>query len=228
MAEFAYNNAPHSSTTVSPFFANKGYHPRSTFTPLDVPVNAPLAKASVVGLSQLHDFLCSGITKANQASAEAFNKSRGKLPEYNIGDKVWLSAQHIKTARPAKKLDHCYLGPFEISEKISSHAYRLALPTTMKIHNVFHVHLLEPFVVENTIPNRLQSTPLPIEVEGQEEYEVEAILDSKLDNRFKPPWQYLVKWLGYNDTTWQSLANLNSMDLVTDYHARYKLPLPHA
>jgi IS30 family transposase len=27
LAEFAYNNAPNASTSVSPFFANKGYHP---------------------------------------------------------------------------------------------------------------------------------------------------------------------------------------------------------
>jgi transposase InsO family protein len=27
LAEFAYNNAPNTSTGVSPFFANKGYHP---------------------------------------------------------------------------------------------------------------------------------------------------------------------------------------------------------
>ena len=30
MAEFVYNNSPHRSTGVSPFFANKGYHPKLT------------------------------------------------------------------------------------------------------------------------------------------------------------------------------------------------------
>jgi hypothetical protein len=28
LTEFIYNNTPHSSTKVSPFFANKGYHPK--------------------------------------------------------------------------------------------------------------------------------------------------------------------------------------------------------
>jgi len=45
-------------------------------------------------------------------------------------------------------------------------------------HNVFHVRLLEPFE-DITIFGRVQSPPPPKELEGQEEHEVEAILDSK-------------------------------------------------
>ena len=33
LAEFAYNNAPSATTGVSPFFANKGYHPNITVYP---------------------------------------------------------------------------------------------------------------------------------------------------------------------------------------------------
>ncbi len=33
IAEFAYNNAPNASTRISPFFANKGYHPNITVHP---------------------------------------------------------------------------------------------------------------------------------------------------------------------------------------------------
>jgi len=33
LAEFAYNNAPSATTSVSPFFANKGYHPNITVNP---------------------------------------------------------------------------------------------------------------------------------------------------------------------------------------------------
>jgi hypothetical protein len=33
LAEFAYNNAPNETTGVSPFFANKGYHPNLTVHP---------------------------------------------------------------------------------------------------------------------------------------------------------------------------------------------------
>ena len=33
LIEFAYNNAPSATTGVSPFFANKGYHPNITVHP---------------------------------------------------------------------------------------------------------------------------------------------------------------------------------------------------
>ena len=225
LAEFAYNNATHSTTTVSPFFANKGYNPRSTFGPSDTLVNSPTAHSFTVDLSKLHKFLQGEIKKANKASAEAFDKHRTEIPNFSVGNKVWLSTKHIKTARPAKKLDHRFLGPFKISEKISSHAYRLTLPPTMKIHNVFHVQLLEPFV-DNTINNRIQPPPPPIEVEGQEEYEVEAILDSKIDRRYAESRQYLVKWVGYNDTTWQWPSDLaNATNILAEYNAKHHIKL---
>lgn len=43
-AEFAYNSAPHPSTTVSPFFANKGFDPPSHFTPKTIPDSEPTSR----------------------------------------------------------------------------------------------------------------------------------------------------------------------------------------
>lgn len=218
LAEFAYNNSPHSSTGVSPFFANKGYDPKADFTPQDTTINAPLAAVYTANLSSLHQHLQQELRKANEASANAFDKGRAPIPAYNVGDQVWLSAKHIRTTRPTKKLDHRFLGPFKIIEKLSSHAYRLELPSTMRIHNVFHAQLLEPYL-ENTIPNRAQEPPPPVEVEGQEEYEVEAILDHRTNQRRKEPLQYLVKWLGYNEQTWEPPSHLsNALDLLKEYN----------
>ena len=63
----------------------------------------------------------------------------------SIGERVYLVASNIRTRRPSKKLDAKKLGPFTIVEVISPHAYRLALPASMKVHNVFHASLLQPF-----------------------------------------------------------------------------------
>ena len=119
-----------------------------------------------------------------------------------------------------KKLDHRRLGPYTISEKISSHAFRLALPKDLSaIHDVFHISLLEPFHA-NTFPGRSEPTPPSVKIAGEEEFEVETILDSRI---FCRQLQYLVKWKGYDaegdSATWEPAANFkHSKEIVSDFH----------
>ena len=49
------------------------------------------------------------------------------------------------------------------------------------IHLVFYISQLEP-EIPNQIPNRVQPTPLPIEIDNELEYEIAEILDSKIYN----------------------------------------------
>lgn len=223
VAEFTYNNTPHSSTTMSPFFANKGYHPRASFTPDDnVPIFSPPARASITDLSKLHEHLKIEMSKAQESAALQFDKHRAPLPEYTIGDKVWLSARNIKMKRPTKKLDHRYLGPYTIIARVSSHAYRLELPKSLHIHDVFHVQLLEKYI-ENEIPGRTQVAPSPIEVEGDLEYEVECILDHRF---YRKRRQFLIKWLGYSaeHNSWEPETALeNASEIVDQYKSTHRL-----
>jgi len=55
IAEFAYNNAPHSTTQVSPFYANYGYNSHVTLN-LDVTVPDPTAHDFAKSLSHLHNY----------------------------------------------------------------------------------------------------------------------------------------------------------------------------
>ena len=54
-------------------------------------------------------------------------------------------------------------------------SYRLSLPDQWKIHPVFHASLLSPYRETNTHrPN--YTRPPPDLIEGEEEFEVEAII----------------------------------------------------
>jgi hypothetical protein len=79
------------------------------------------------------------------ASMELHQGITNPIEGFRVGDKVWLLLTNISSKRPSKKLDNRTGSPFTITEKISSHACRLDLPKTMKVHNVFHINLLFVF-----------------------------------------------------------------------------------
>ena len=104
-------------------------------------------------------------------------------PHYHIGQQVYVSAEHIRTTRPTKKLSETFLGPYKIIAQPGTHSFTLWLSDHLcAIHPVFHVSQLEPSV-PNTIPNCIQPLPPPVKIDGNLEYEIAEILDSKLDNR---------------------------------------------
>ncbi|SCZ98155.1 BZ3500_MvSof-1268-A1-R1_Chr3-3g06618 [Microbotryum saponariae] len=97
-------------------------------------------------------------------------------------------------------------------------AYELDLPSTMRIHPVFHVSLLEPYR-PNTLPSRQQPVPPPPDlIDGQEAFVVERILDSRVRHG---SLQYFVDWTGYGpqDREWVDASDFDDDDaLVLDFH----------
>ena len=77
-----------------------------------------------------------------------------------------------------KKLDHKRLSLFTVEEVLSNNAYKLKLPSSMKIHPIFHVVKLIPFKADEIPEQTLPKIPDPIIVDDHMEYEVEDILDS--------------------------------------------------
>src|SRR5271163_744411 len=121
-------------------------------------------------------------------------------PPFTVGQQAFVKAKFFRTTRPSKKLSEKFLGPFEILAKAGSHSYTLRLPDTIHgVHPVFHVSMLEP-AIPDEIPNRVQSPPPPIEVQGKLEYEISEVLDSKIDCRRSCKLLYHVRRLGYENT----------------------------
>jgi len=94
------------------------------------------------------------------------------------------------------------------------------------VHPVFHVSPLEP-AIPNTIPDRVQPPPPPVEVDGKPELEISEILDSKVDRCRKTcKLLYLVRWSSDEgtdeETSWLLAMELgNATELLEDYHVRY-------
>src|SRR5690606_9214392 len=95
--------------------------------------------------------------------------------------------------------------------------YELDLPPAIKIHRVQNVSLLDPADI-NPLPGQVIPPQPQVEVDGEEEYYVDAILDSKLSRgRLK----YLVRWTGWPQAEWQPAELYNKTKAVDDFHARY-------
>src|SRR6266481_9607290 len=142
------------------------------------------------------------------------------IPNFKVGDSVWLDSRNIKTKRPSKKLDHRFLGPFPVVEMVSSHAVQLGLPLTLqRIHPVFHVSLLEP-TSSSAIPNHVKDPPPPLELDDSDEYQVQQILNSKINCHCKGfGLLYLFEWNSFNNmaksSSWEPEENVhNTPDLV--------------
>ena len=81
------------------------------------------------------------MAEAQQRQQVQVNKHRRPV-DFVKGDKVWVSTKNWTSERPSQKLGYQNEGPYEIIGKVG-HSYRLKLPDSNKLHDVFAPELLQ-------------------------------------------------------------------------------------
>ncbi|XP_020197229.1 uncharacterized protein [Aegilops tauschii subsp. strangulata] len=143
------------------------------------------------------------LLQAHQLSKKYYN-AHYREAKFVVGDWVWLRLLHHTTQsldpRTKRKLGPRYARPFSVLERIDNVAYRLQLPSSARIHNVFHVGLLKPFHGEPPA-----TTPdLPPTSEGRLLPGPAKVLKAQ---QSRGVWRLLIQWQGLleEDATWEHL-----------------------
>jgi len=89
-----------------------------------------------------------------------------------------------------------------------------------QLHPVFNVVKLSAAPEDPILGRKLQAPPPPIVVDGEEEWEVEEILDSRWHRR---RFQFLVKRKGFSreHNSWEVASNVKAPDLVVEYYRKH-------
>jgi len=218
LIEFSHNKKVHSVTKQSPFYLMMGYEPK------DIPLafkntNTPAAEQRLKTLKEARNEASAAHELARQRMAE---QSTWGFTPFEKGQKVWLDGRNLKIGYESWKLASKREGPFEITEIIGPITYHLKLLDQWQIHPVFHASLLSPYQETKThSPNFPQ--PPPDFIEGEEEYEVEAIIAHR---KWGKGHRYLVKWTSYlsSENSWQSSDDLKrAPEILEEYNLAHNL-----
>jgi hypothetical protein len=174
------------------------------------------AEEFVNRMKQAREEATSALRKSADSMKRYADYHCNKTPKIIPGQKVWLDSSNYTMDRPSKKLSDKRLGPFPVIE-VYDNAVKLKLPHSIKIHPVVNI---SDICIHQTpsIPNQYSTPPPPVTIEGEEQYEVEEVLNSRI---WRNQLQYLVKWKGYTSehNTWEPESHLKGcQELVQTFH----------
>jgi hypothetical protein len=215
--EFTHNNRRHADRQQTPFEIMFGE------SPIAIPLTFESTKYPTVEdkMKTLQRNREEALAAHELARSRMADRRKSMFIPFKKGDQVWLDSRNLKTAYH-KKMKPKREGPFTITEVLGPVTYRLKLPTTWRIHNVFHATLLRPYKENETYGQNFTQPP-PELLEGEEVYEIETILNHRKRGR---GYQYYVKWRGYpiSDATWEPEHSFSDDgDILTHYKLRHNL-----
>jgi len=185
--EYAHNSLPTSATGLSPFQWVYGYQP-PLFPASETVATVPSAHAMVCHCHRIWATARQVLVRQGDRVKGAANRKRRPAPEYQPGQKVWLSAKHLQLKVPSSKLAPRFVGPFPISKVISPPAIRLQLPRSLRVHPTFHVSQVKPTKDSPMVPQHKPPPPLEAD-DGGLLYKVRKLLAVRNRGRGK---QFLV------------------------------------
>jgi hypothetical protein len=179
-------------------------------------VKNPASEAYVHYIISVHELWAKGLEKARERMAKYYDLHRQEAPAYQAGDLVMLSGHKISTRRPSRKFANKLHGPFKVVKVLSRSAVRLKLPKYWRIHDVFHVTLLEPYRQAKVSGRKAVDLDRVLEdaeeVIPSDEYFPRKIWDSARKRRKgRVEIHYRIEWEGYpekTDFTWEPMGYL--------------------
>ncbi|KAJ1037369.1 hypothetical protein NDA10_001461 [Ustilago hordei] len=213
-AAFVYNNTVHNSIGVSPFFACYGWNPKAhPDIPQQLGVNDPGRFEYLMDGKERCKYLQEQIREAQRRTVDQYNRKHKDI-EFKVGDMVYIN-RNWKTRRPTPKLDTRFAGPYPVQERVGRRAYRITLPANLRVHDVFHVSMLEP-AKTSSLPHRTDQPIIPSLPDEDLDFEVEALIDKR---SFNGTTEYKVLWRGYSEeaASWEPVSNLDCPDLIREY-----------
>src|SRR6266446_6459894 len=226
LAEFAYNNKVHVAMCQTLFELDAGQHPHLGVEPMRT-LTVEAADTFVRQLDRAQEEAKAALEWAVDDMKRYYDWNCQAAPEYKVGDRVWLSLQNYSSDCPMKKLDHKWAGPFLITKVVSPAAIKLRLSAREKhVHPIVSVSSIRPYTPDEIVERPQPPQPGPITVEGEEEYEVEGILDSRF--RWGKLW-YLVKFVGWSHSNnmWLPHMEVHAPAVVEEFHLQHP-DAPHS
>jgi len=177
--EFTYNNKVHSSTQMSPFKANYRQDPRIGFKGRKKGKYVGVEKF-VKKIKEIQKEAKAALKKVQEDMRKYADKKRSDVDKYKVGDLIMLSTKDLKyqmVRRRTEKLTEKFVGSYKIKEIISSNAVKLELPSTVRIHPVINISRIRRYVKQ--VEGQKKEQPAPVIIKGEEEWEVERILNKR-------------------------------------------------